>query len=701
MKFRQQAAQLLAASTPLLTYAEDTAKTLPEIVVTAHQKSDTGQDSVTAAEERIQNLPGAGSILTPDQWTGRTIAPQEIFQFEPAVFARSRGTGNDTRISVRDSGLQRRFGDRGLSLLLDGIPANDADGSFYYRAIDPLTIHHLEIYPGANGLAHGGLQLGGAINIVQKNGLNTPGTRFQGEWGSFETYRGHLSHGGSNDTWDWFLSTSYSESGGYRERNSWENYHYTANLGYHWSDQAVTRFYFLYSDSDAALTGSLTREQFLLNPRQAQPGRAPDVDRDLATLRFGQRTEWESQNGRWSFYTNYQALDFDHLINRDSRFGFNRLIDYETDEFQLGAQGEYDYRWLGVDHTLRFNTAANYGRNAEKGFTTSFSPVREQQNIDRDNIASNFSIYLENDAEFIDHHHLILGLGYQRSRREIELNAGDETGENEGTLTDDGLVYRIGYLYKPTDALQVFANYSQSFEASPFAEAGTSLNFARLDPQVARTFEIGTRYQNHWADAKIALYHSDVKDEFIDAQLAPGGPSRTTNLDATHRGVEASLSLDLTELMNTSSGPRLFLDQSYQLNDFTIDDGPDRGNSLPGVAEHVYSGRLRLKDRNDRWNISLSAEWLPEGIIVDNANSDDFDVSGFTLWRLSGEAKLNDTFTIYGGVDNLFDKNFVNSATVNPSIPFDRALGRPNPDLADFINPGDGRSVYLGLKMKW
>jgi len=138
----------------------------------------TGQDSIQAAEERIALLPGAASLITPEDWTGRTRNPEEIFQFDPGVYARSRGLSNDTRLSVRGSGIQRRFGDRGVSLLLDGIRANDSDGSFYFRAIDPLSIDHIEVYRGANGLAYGGNQLGGAINIVQKNGLNAPGTTF-------------------------------------------------------------------------------------------------------------------------------------------------------------------------------------------------------------------------------------------------------------------------------------------------------------------------------------------------------------------------------------------------------------------------------------------------------------------------------------------------------------------------------------------
>lgn len=682
----QKAMAVTVAIHPVNLLAQSNQNELPPLIVTAQDTGD--QDSTSAAEERVKNLPGGASIVTPDEWLGRTIAPEEIFQFDPGVFARSRGVGNDTRISVRGSGLQREFGDRGLTLLLDGIPANDADGSFYFRAIDPLTISHIETYRGANGLAYGGTQLGGAINIVQKNGLNTAGTRAQVEWGRHDTYRTHLSYGGANDRWDWYAGYSYAESDGYRDRQDWRNHHFTANLGYHWSDKAVTRFYFLYSDSDAALVGSLTPDEFRDEPRQAQPGRPSNVDRDLVTLRFGQRTDWETTNGEWSFYTNYQYLDFDHLINEGSRFGFNRLVDFDTDDVQIGLRGSHNYSFLGLDQKLRLNVAANYGRNQENGFTTLFGPVNQTVPIDRVNRASNVSVYFENDTTFATQHHLFLGAGFNYARREVSLNSGDATGELPGTITDEGLVYRLGYLYEFSDEVQFFANFSQSFEASPFAEVGISLdpNFDSLDPQFARTFEIGTRFENNWANGELTLYRANVDDEFIDVELPGGFTSTTTNIDAIHQGIEAALTLNLSEIAGWSAGPRLFLDQSYQLNDFEIDGGPDEGNQLPGVSKHVYTGRLRAENRDGAWKASISAEWLPDGFVADNANT--IETNGFINWRLSGEVRLREGAYLYGGVDNLFDESFVNSVSINPSTD-------------SFINPSNGRAAYVGLRFQF
>jgi len=651
----------------------------PVVVIAQSGMVASGQDSVASAEERVRLTPGAASVVTPDQWTGRTVTTEQIFQFVPGVSARNRGVGSDVRLSVRGSGIQRQFGDRGITLMLDGVPINDADGSFYFRSIDPLSVNHIEVFPGANGLAYGGSQLGGVINVVQKNGLNSPGVGLLTEYGSFDSYRGAIQYGGSGERWDWFIGYTYSESDGYRENTAARTHFANASLGYHWSDTATTRLYLHYSDSDASLTGSLSPREFSQNPRQRGSNRTDEADRDLATFRVGQRTEWETGNGEWSFYTSYQNLDFDHLIN-EGLFRFNRFIDYDTDEGQIGIRGEEKHQLFGIENTARFLVAANYGRQEEDGFSGFVRPGRPAATVDRENTASNVQLYFENDAEFIQGHHLVLGGGGVNAERRSRFEDGDETGEAEFDLSDSGATYRAGYLYEVSDDTQFFANFSQSFEGSPFSESESA-----LDPQFARTLEAGTRFGNTWASGELALYQSWVNDEFVDTETAPG-VSETTNLDTVHRGVEASLFIDITELVGLSSGPRLFFDQSYQFNDFEIDEGPDQGNALPGVSEHVYSGRVRLEGGGSRWSLALSTDWLPEGFVADNANT--LRTGGFSVWRLNAEVRVRDGVQVFAGIDNLFDESYVNNVTVNPSGD-------------GFLDPGDGRSFYVGLRLDW
>ena len=46
----------------------------------------------------------------------------------PGVLVRARGTGEEPQISIRGSGLRNNFHTRGVNVLLDGFPFQNADG---------------------------------------------------------------------------------------------------------------------------------------------------------------------------------------------------------------------------------------------------------------------------------------------------------------------------------------------------------------------------------------------------------------------------------------------------------------------------------------------------------------------------------------------------------------------------------------------
>ncbi|MFC5049833.1 TonB-dependent receptor family protein [Rubritalea spongiae] len=675
MKFTK-AGFLFVSLTPSLLLA-DSNENLETTTITA--QSPDLLDSIALTEEQIRHLPGTGSIVQIDDLTGRVIKPQDLFEFNPQVYAQSSGTSVDSRLSVRGSGLQRRYGSRGVSLLVDGIPANDADGSFYFRVINPLSIDHINVYPGANGLLYGGSQLGGAINIVQKNGVSDPGAEMTLEYGSFETFRCSVQYGVEQGNWDFFSSYSYQESDGYRDMQNWHSHHFTANLGYLWSDQAQTRFYFLYSDSDAQLAGSLTEDEFHDDPTQSAPGQDPRTDRDLSTIKLSQRTTWGTDKANYAFYTYYQYLDFDHLTGIGVG-AFNNLVDYDTDEVGIGFQSENEWQLASTKQILRSNVTYNYGRNEVGGYSgfVPFPGAPVGSNA-RDDVAANFNLYLENETQFTETDHIFLGAGYVEAKRKrrVEPENDNQTDfdENQGDA-----VWRVGYLKDLNESNQLFINLSQSFEAAPFSEV-----VAEVSPQTAQSIEAGSRFQHGFASGQISAYYSQVNDEFIDVEVAPD-VYQTTNEDTIHAGLEAYLALDLNDAFNWNSDYQLDFVQSYQLNDFSFDGGQYDGNEIPVVAKHVYAGTLQLTAPDAKWNTAITVDWLPSGIVADNKNTIESD--GYNIWKWSLELNVNQHLTLYGGVDNIFDEAYVSSVTVNPSSDA-------------YLSPGDGRAAYLGATLKW
>src|SRR3546814_5877727 len=80
----------------------------------------------------------------------------------PGVITQPR-MGDDARISVRGSGLSRAYGARGISLLLDGVPMNTADGLVDFFEVDPSASRYVEVFKGGNALRFGANAMGGEI----------------------------------------------------------------------------------------------------------------------------------------------------------------------------------------------------------------------------------------------------------------------------------------------------------------------------------------------------------------------------------------------------------------------------------------------------------------------------------------------------------------------------------------------------------
>ena len=680
MKTITTSAIFSASALTLQVQAQDALKKLETTTLTGNHQDLVSDISI--AKQKIAQNPGASSVLTSENWTGGFVQYEDIFQFEPGVYARNSVSHHDSRISVRGSGIQRRFGTRGLSLLINGIPANHSDGTYRFRLIDPQSIDHIETFRGGNGLAYGGSQLGGAINVIQKTGLSNPGSSVILEYGSFESYKASFQHGGSQGNWDWFLGYSYTDSDGYRPHADTLSHHVTANVGYRWSDEAQTRFHFMFNDTDALLTGTLTKDQFQEDPRTQI--NTLGNDHDISGLRFGKETVLETAKGRWSLSANYQYLDFDHLTTPAGSIfpGFpsiDNLIDFDSDELALNVRGHEDYNLFGLKHTFRTSVGYTFGVN-EIGGSSGFGAVGI---VDRKETSSNLNLYFENQTYLDKKNSFIYGIGYNNSFREREILSGDTTGVDGFRDTQDGFTYRVGYLHEASEATQFYANISRSFESAPFSEASSSTIAA---PQFATTFEVGSRFEYKWISGELTTYLSDVKDEFVFEETAfRSNIFDVTNADTTRFGIEAAAHLDLNEALGLTFQPQFSLDVSYQYNDFTFDEGPAEGNQIPAISEHIISSKLTLAGQDQRWSTSISVDWLPSGLVADNNNT--LTVPGYAIFDLYGEYKFSDSVSLYGGITNLFDKDHVATTFVNPAG-----------EDAAFINPGSGRAGYVGVK---
>jgi iron complex outermembrane receptor protein len=681
-------ALLLLVSVPAL------AQTAPEVTaplrVQAAPIPSITAPTVDDARRDIDRTPGAVDIVPAEEFRGgRAATPKDILDYVPGVFVQTR-FGEDSRLSVRGSGLSRNFHLRGLQLLQDGIPLNTADGAGDFEDIDPLTLRYVEVYKGANALQYGSTLPGGAINLVTPTGRDRTPFQSRVEGGSFGYVRGQLSSGMTLGDIDYFLTPTYVHQDGFRAQQSQTAWRFNTNLGYRIAPEAETRFYLAYNNTDQELPSSLTKSAALTNPRStAAVNVFNNFHRDVESVRIANRTAFlvgeATQLTIGGYYldkTLYHPI-FQVIDNHFSDGGvFARLIS-ET------AIGGLKDRWI-------FGSFVSGGTNADKRFVN-VRGSRGRLTFDSDETAVNVQLYGENQLFFLPDVALVAGAqGFYSIRDADDRFLAD--GDQSSSRTFTGLNPKLGALWDVTPMAQIFGNVSWSTEVPTFTELNPTAGLPgqRLNAQRAITAELGTRGKAG-ADLgwELAYYRSWIRDELQNFTLPTGG-TFTLNADRTiHQGIELGGDVTLVKAVfrqEPAAPDALRLRLAYTFSDFRFDGDPVFGNNqIPGVPRHYIRAELVYQPAPG-FTIGPNVEAVPESYFVDNANtltSPPYLIVGFRVAWMNEHG-----LSLFADARNLADRNYVSSVGVIPA-----ATGSPATDAQFF--PGEGRAFYVGVEYRW
>jgi len=119
----------------------------PAISVTEKKVSTSlTQPNIAQATEEINKTAGGVNIIDAEKLReGRMSNFNDTLGMATGVLAQSRFGSEESRLSIRGSGIQRTFHGRGIKLMQDGIPTNLADGGFDFPGIDPFATSYIEV----------------------------------------------------------------------------------------------------------------------------------------------------------------------------------------------------------------------------------------------------------------------------------------------------------------------------------------------------------------------------------------------------------------------------------------------------------------------------------------------------------------------------------------------------------------------------
>lgn len=640
--------------------------------------------SGTRSPTKVKDVPAAITVLSGEevQQDRRALSLEESLKFVPGVRVEDElGSAGRTRIIIRGTGTRANSpagsGVRGVKVLVDGIPKNNAGGSAQdLTNIDLESVDRIEVLRGPSSALYGN-QSGGVVNIVTQTGKPATFAEYRQTVGSYGLFREHAKVGGEASHLSYFFSAFRTDQAGYRQNSMFNNTGFHSKFVLAVDDRSTATLIVSFDRNSERSPGPLTQALFDQDPSQADPTFLANGVRAVTDeLRLGvtyQRQLLENSSIELTgYYLPRHLGPFQQIgvripqdfMNRGggARFLFGEPIGSLGSRLTVGADFQDTPITTG---TFNSSTGAALAETEEH--------------------ATTFGVYALEELTLLPS--LVLsGAGrvdWVHYTSENLTKAAGLAGRDYRRFTP-----RIALTFSPLRTLSTYASFSQGFEAPIIGELrtlpGGAFGFnGALNPQTSNNYEVGARgvVADGRVDFELAAFRQDVQDLISPVGLFPNNSFQNVG-QVRESGVEVGAHLRL--LRGLTAG-LAYTFSNFKFQDFVSGTTVFSGNRLPGVPDHMWAGELRYRHES---GVHAAVEVQASSpVYADNANS--ASVPRYTVLNASagydyerGSLHL-EPFLL---VKNATDQRYSQFALINDS-------GKR------FYNPLPGLSLYGGLKI--
>ena len=617
------------------------------------------------------------------QTAKQQLSLDEYLSGIPGLFVLNRNNySQDLRISLRGFGARSAFGIRGIKIVVDGIPETTPDGQ---GQIDNLTlgiIENLQVLRGPASLLYGNAA-GGVININTISQLDSTYIEAGALAGNYGMKKFDLTIGVKHDAGVSIISLSRTSSEGYRKFSGFETNQFNWKSVFDLHNNNNLSVQVNYTDSPFALdAGGLTLNEAIDNRRQARDRNVQfDSQEQVRQLKTG-----VSYQQRWGdislqTYGFYSYRDFDNKL-----------------PFESGGQVELYRNYYGQGSYLTYDSQnAKVKNKAQIGYSLAFQADQRLRYdiIDGERGALDFNLletyinygFYAIDRLSVGNWNVMGGLRYDINNLEADVRSGDD---NSGSQNLNSWSGSVGINYELNSSQRLFTNVSTSFETPALSELssnpdGSSGFNPDLSPQKAVNYEVGFKSQESAVQYSAAMFYIKTRDDLVPFELAQF-PGRTfyRNAGSTQRyGAELSVTAAIAQ--------NLAVNASYTYSDFTyvdyfLDGQNIEGKLLPGIPKHLASVGLTYQKENGMF-LQLNTTYRG-ALFADDLNAAEIENALISDLSASYPLKLdNTTFTLVGGVNNLFNSSYFDNIRIN-------AFG------GRYYESAPGANVYAGLRVR-
>jgi len=264
------------------------------------------------------------------------------------------------------------------------------------------------------------------------------------------------------------------------------------------------------------------------------------------------------------------------------------------------------------------------------------------------------------------------GVRYEMLYQTYESPKGTSKGENSMNMTAGG----IGIAYEFNDSWTGFGGIHRGF--SPPSPKGA---VSGLKEETSTAFETGARYtnRNQALAVEATAFYTAFKDLIVIDNIGGTGTGDDENFGKVNTyGLELAFQYDPGVANSWSFRNPWFLSMTYtnaeQQNDAESTDAESifsfgkKGNKVPYIPEVVVSFGSGVE--SGRWGASIVGNFVSETYTSANNVENQLDGSGnpdsrfgktdsYFIADLSGFCRITDAVKVFGGVQNLFNEEYV------------------------------------------
>ena len=260
---------------------------------------------------------------------------------------------------------------------------------------------------------------------------------------------------------------------------------------------------------------------------------------------------------------------------------------------------------------------------------------------------------------------------------------------------------KLGLIWNAGRGLDLYLQYAHGFRAPPYADANIGLEIPffnyraipnpELRSESSDSIDLGLRYANSQADARLSVFHSRY-DDFIESKVNLGVDPvsgrtlfQSQNIEQTTiAGIEAAVSVRF----GNERWPLEFSAAAYHARGENDQTGEPL-NSV-GPAEAVLQLGWTSPDR--RRAMTLSATLTEAWDARDETRSELFKPPGYGVLDVYLMQALGDSARLRAGIHNLGDRTYWHWADIRGLAPGD--------PLIPYLSRA-GRSVSVSLDVTW